>query len=172
MNVVLHSPLTAQGGFAMVNTATEKQEIRVCVRHMIRRDMLEIFAIESQSFEFPWSEHDFLNCLSQRNVDAKVAEHNDRVVGFMIYELNKTHIQILNFVVFPRRKGIGSQMMAKLIGKLSSQRRNRITLEVRETNLPAQLFFKAMDFRAVSILRDHYADTQEDAYLMRYRYRP
>jgi ribosomal-protein-alanine N-acetyltransferase len=103
-----------------------------------------------------------------------VAEHDDHVVGFMIYELNKTRIQVLNFAVADRsrRRGVGTQMMAKLIGKLSSQRRSRITLEVRETNLPAQLFFRTSGFRAVSVLREYYADTPEDAYLMQYRYRP
>ena len=43
-------------------------------------------------------------------------------------------------------------------------------LEVRETNLPAQLFFRAHGFRAVSVLRDFYEDTAEDAYLMQYRH--
>ena len=152
----------------------QKQEVRVHIRWMIRRDMPEILAIESQSFEFPWSEEDFINCLRQRNCIGMVAEHDDHVVGFMIYELNKTRIQVLNFAVAEarRRRGVGTQMMAKLIGKLSSQRRCRITLEVRETNLPAQLFFRASGFRAVSVLREYYADTPEDAYLMQYRYRP
>ena len=44
-------------------------------------------------------------------------------------------------------------------------------LEVRETNLDAQLFFKQIGFRAVSVLRDFYDDSDEDAYLMQYRYR-
>ena len=103
-----------------------------------------------------------------------VAEHDDRVVGFMIYELHKTRIHVLNFAVARdhRRLGVGSQMIAKLIGKLSSQRRSRIVLEVRERNLPAQLFFRANGFRAVSVLRSFYEDTPEDAYLMQYRYRP
>lgn len=158
----------------MVNTVTEKQEIRVSVRYMIRRDWPEVLAIESQSFEFPWSEQDFQNCLCQRNVDERVAEHNDLVVGFMIYEFNKTRIQVLNFAVGggSRRRGVGTQMMQKLIDKLSSQGRNRILVEVRETNVTAQLFFKAMGFRAISILRGRYKDTTEDAYLMQYRYRP
>jgi ribosomal-protein-alanine N-acetyltransferase len=42
---------------------------------------------------------------------------------------------------------------------------------VRETNLSAQLFFRSLGFRAVSVLRDFYEDTTEDAYLMQYRYR-
>lgn len=61
-------------------------------------------------------------------------------------------------------------MMTKLVSKLSPERRTRIMLEVRETNLDAQLFFKDLDFRAVSVLRDFYEDTTEDAYLMQYRY--
>lgn len=57
-------------------------------------------------------------------------------------------------------------MIAKLAGKLSHQRRNRIALLVRETNLPAQFFFKATGFRAVEVIREHFADTGEDAYGM------
>jgi ribosomal-protein-alanine N-acetyltransferase len=39
---------------------------------------------------------------------------------------------------------------------------------VRETNLPAQLFFRSLGFRAISVLKDFYQDTTEDAYLMHY----
>ena len=152
----------------------QQQEVRVHIRWMIRRDMPEVLAIEGESFEFPWSEDDFIRCLRQRNCIGMVAEHEDRVVGFMIYELHKTRIHVLNFAVDEdyRHRGVGSQMIAKLTGKLSSQRRSRIVLEVRETNLPAQLFFRENGFRAVSVLRSYYADTPEDAYLMQYRYRP
>lgn len=151
----------------------QKQEVRVHIRWMIRRDMPEVLAIERESFEFAWSEEDFIRCLRQRNCIGMVAEHDERVVGFMIYELTKSRIQVLNFAVAAayRRRGVGSQMLAKLIGKLSAQRRTRIALEVRETNLPAQLFFRANGFRAVSVLRNFYEDTPEDAYLMHYRYR-
>ena len=150
----------------------QKQEVRVHIRWMIRRDMPEVVRIENDSFEFPWSNEDFVRCLRQRNCIGMVAEHEDRVVGFMIYELHKTRIHVLNFAVAPeyRRRGVGCQMVAKLIAKLSSQRRSRIVLEVRETNLPAQLFFRDNGFRAVSVLKSYYEDTPEDAYLMQYRY--
>ena len=42
----------------------------------------------------------------------------------------------------------------KLIGKLSSHRRSKITLAVRERNLDAQLFFRALDFKAVRVMRN------------------
>jgi [ribosomal protein S18]-alanine N-acetyltransferase len=150
-----------------------KQALKVHIRWMIRRDMPEVLAIEQKSFEFPWCENDFLRCLRQRNCIGMVAEHDDQVVGFMIYELHKARLHVLNLAVGSRfrRLGVGAQMIEKLIGKLSSQRRNRILLEVRETNLAAQLFFRSSGFRAVSVLREFYEDTPEDAYLMQFRYR-
>ncbi|MBC8352477.1 MAG: ribosomal protein S18-alanine N-acetyltransferase [Planctomycetes bacterium] len=141
---------------------------------MIRRDMPEVLDIEGQGFEFPWSEEDFIRCLRQRNCIGMVAEFEEQVVGFMIYELHKTRLHVLNFAVNPnfRRRAVGQAMMGKLVSKLSHQRRNRILLEVRETNLAAQLFFRNIGFRAVSVLRDFYDDTTEDAYLMQYTYQP
>ena len=151
----------------------QKQEVRVHIRWMIRRDMPEVLEIENQSFEFPWSGDDFVRCLRQRNCIGMVAEHEDRVVGFMIYELLKSRIHVLNFAVHGQfqHRGVGSQMLAKLIAKLSLQRRSRIVLEVRETNLAAQLFFRENGFRAVSVLHAYYNDTPEDAYLMQFRCR-
>jgi [ribosomal protein S18]-alanine N-acetyltransferase len=154
--------------------AAESSKSCVHIRWMIRRDMPAVLAIEDASFEFPWSEEEFIRCLRQRNCIGMVAEQNDEVVGFMIYELHKNRLHLLNFSVNPeaRRSGVGSAMMEKLASKLSTDRRNRIMLEVRETNLEAQLFFKNFGFKAISVLRDFYEDTTEDAYLMQYRYRP
>ena len=151
---------------------TEKEQVRVHIRWMIRRDMPEVLQAEQASFEFPWTEEDFLRCLRQRNCIGMVAEQGERVVGFMIYELHKAKLHILNFAVHPawRRFGIGAQMVSKLISKLSSHRRTRITLEVRETNLTAQLFFRSQAFRAVRVLRSYYEDSGEDAFLMLYSF--
>ena len=149
----------------------EKEQVRVHIRWMIRRDMPEVLQTEQESFDYSWTEEDFLRCLRQRNCIGMVAEQGEKVVGFMIYELHKTKLHILNFAVHPacRRAGVGAQMVAKLISKLSSHRRTRITLEVRETNLPAQLFFRAQGFLAVRVLRAYYEDSGEDAFLMQYR---
>ncbi len=154
-------------------SAKAQSKIEVHIRWMIRRDMPEVLEIEKSSFEFPWSEEDFIRCLRQRNCIGMVAEFDERVVGFMIYELHKNQLHVLNFAVRPdaRRRGVGMQMVNKLVGKLSQQRRNRVVLEIRETNLAAQLFFRNADFRAVSVLRDYYDDTTEDAYVMQYRFR-
>lgn len=155
-------------------TVMHGDQIAVHVRWMIRRDMPEVLAIEQQAFEFPWSEEDFTNCLRQRNCIGMVAEIADSVVAFMIYELHRTRLHVLNLAVARahRRLGIGTRMMEKLVGKLTPERRNRVALEVRETNLPAQLFFRSLGFRATSVIKDFYQDTTEDAYLMHYLLQP
>lgn len=146
----------------------------VQIRWMIRRDMPEVLEIERQSFEFSWTEEDFLCCLRQRNCIGMVAERQERIGGFMIYELLKSQLHVLNFAVAPwaRRQGVGTQMIEKLVNKLSQQRRQEITLEVRETNLPAQLFFRKQGLQAHGVLRGHYEDSEEDAYVMRYQLYP
>jgi ribosomal-protein-alanine N-acetyltransferase len=133
--------------------------------------MPEVLQIEQTSFDFSWTEEDFLRCLRQRNCIGMVAEQGEKVVGFMIYELHKTKLHILNFAIQPafRRLGVGVQMVTKLVSKLSSHRRTKITLEIRETNLAAQLFFRSQGFRAVRVLRAYYEDSGEDAYLLQYR---
>jgi len=147
--------------------------LRTQIRWLIRRDMAEVLEIERSSFEFPWTEEEFLCCLRQRNCIGTVAELDHQIVGFMIYELHQSMLRILNFAVAPkmRRHGVGQQMVQRLVDKLSQQRRREIVLEVRETNLSAQLFFANSNFQALSVLRNHYDDTMEDAYYMRYSLR-
>ena len=148
-----------------------RDRLRVHIRWMIRRDMPEVLRAEHESFDYSWTEEDFLRCLRQRNCIGMVAEHDDRVLGFMIYELHKSKLHVLNFAVAPdhRRNGIGTQMVMKLVGKLSSHRRTKITLAVRESNLPAQIFFRGQAFKATRVLRSYYDDSGEDAYLMQFR---
>lgn len=153
-------------------SSIESDQSCVHIRWMIRRDMASVLAIEGQSFEFPWTEDEFIRCLRQRDCIGMVAERNEEVAGFMIYELHKTRIHILSFAIHPefRRQSVGTAMVEKLVSKLAYQRRNRIVLEVRETNLPAQLFFRQLGFRATGVLKSFYEDTPEDAFLMQFRY--
>lgn len=146
--------------------------MEVQIRWLIRRDMPEVLAIEKLCFDFPWVDEDFMCCLRQRNCIGMVATDSDNTIsGFMVYELHKNRLHILNFAVHPewRRSGVGRQMIDRLKDKIHQQRRREILTEVRETNLVAQQFFREMRFRAITVLRDHYEDTDEDAYIMRFR---
>lgn len=154
----------------MSTVPTPDTQVRVHIRWMIRRDMPEVLGIEQASFQPAWREEEFLRVLRQRNCIGMIAELDERVVGFMIYELHKHKLQILNFAVHPefRRAGVGSRMIAKLVGKLSPQRRSKILLYVRETNLSAQLFYRSRGFKAIEVAREYYEDSGEDAFVMNY----
>lgn len=152
----------------------KRKPVRVHIRWMIKRDMPEVLDIENQSFEFPWTSDDFMRCLRQRNCIGMVAEDKDEdIVGFMVYELHRHKLHVLNLAVHPkhRMRSIGRQLTEKLVSKLSLQRRTKVMTEVRERNLDAQLFFRACGFRVEPgrIIRRFYKDTDEDAYVFQYR---
>lgn len=145
--------------------------MNVHIRWMIGRDMPEVLDIENHASESPWSEDDFSTALRQLNIIGTVAEYDYQVVGFVVYELHKSRLQLINVAVHQdlQRQGIGRQIVEHIKNKPAVARRSLVMLDVRETNLTAQRFFRAMGFKAVSILRDFYRDTTEDAYLMQCR---
>ena len=152
-------------------TVTKKPRTDVSIRWMIRRDMADILRIENEGFRRPWTEEDFRSCLRRKDCIGMVAEHDHEVVGFVIYELHPSKINVLSVAVASesRRRQVGTQIVQKLIGKLSQRRRNEIILGVPETNLSAQLFWRAQGFEAVSVARGAYDGTGEDVYVMCYR---
>src|SRR5881227_1489491 len=101
----------------------QKDKVRVHIRWMIRRDMPEVLTTELASFEYAWTEDDFLKCLRQRNCIGMVVEVDnlpgEPLAGFMIYGLEKRALEIINIAVHPnlRRRGVGAEMVAKLKSK-------------------------------------------------------
>jgi ribosomal-protein-alanine N-acetyltransferase len=141
------------------------------IRCMVRADLAEVLDIESRCYpEFPWDEDTFLSALCRRNCIGMVAENQGRIAGFMVYELHKARLRLLNFAVDPayQRNRVGTQLIGRLKEKLKAQGRREVVLEVRERNLPAQLFWKAQGFMAVCCLHCRYEETDEDSIWMRY----
>ena len=147
------------------------KEIQVHVRWMVRRDFAEVLAIEEMCFEFPWTEQEFRQCLQQPNCLGIVAEYEGRIVGFIVYETPKNRIFVTNIAVEPefQRHGIARQMIQKLVTKMIYQQRHKIAIEIRETNLSALLCFRALGFKAATILKNFYENQSEDAYVLQYR---
>lgn len=140
------------------------------LRWMITKDLDSVVEIDSHQ-DLAWCRQDFIELLRKKSIIAMVAElPGEKVVGFMVYELLNTRINLLRVGVTPehRRKGIGTELIAKLTGKLSHNKRRKIAVEVRETNLPFQLFLRSLGFLAVEVLRSYYDDTGEDAYVFHY----
>ena len=147
------------------------EEIHVQVRWMVRRDFAPVLAIEETCFEFPWTEQEFRQCLQQPNCLGMVAEHEGRIVGFVIYETPKNRIFVTNIAVDPefQRHGIARQMVQKLVSKMIYQQRHKIAIGIRETNLPALLCFRSLGFRASTMLKNFYENQSEDTYILQYR---
>ena len=141
------------------------------VRWLIRRDMDEVMKIEKRSFDHPWTEEEFMMHIRERNTIGAVIEDNTQIIGYMVYELHKGKLNLLNLAVKPieRRSGYGRQMVQRLIDKLEQQRRTTIECTISDNNLNAQLFLQSCGFKACRVIKD--AWNGSDAYLFRYRMR-
>ena len=150
-----------------------KQTLKlVRVRWMVKEDLDAVFRIENESFEYPWQPEDFVRVLLRKGDLAMVAEIGRQVAGFIVYEVGRAKIHVLNLAVSAdhRRRGVGRAMVDRLKENLVPQGRSRITLEIGERNLDGQLFFREQGFVAEVVLRGWYEEWRdEDAYGMIWR---
>lgn len=151
---------------------TRSTSVATRIRPIEQRDMPQVYGIEAANFPYPWSDLDFVRCLRQRNCSGMVAERGGKVVGFMVYEFHCKRMHLLNLAVHAacHRQGVGSSLIRDLHSHLGNRRKS-LMLECRETNVDAQMFFRAMGFKAIALLKDFYDDRpDEDAYLFRLRH--
>ena len=131
------------------------------VRFATARDIQQMLEIELLSFDRPWNRLDFMVVMRQKDVMAVTAELCDTVVAYAVVEKRARHTKIWNLAVAPhlRRRGLGRTVVEKL--KASVGRLSPLRALICERNLPAQLFFKAVGFRAVGISHDEFVDGQD-----------
>jgi ribosomal-protein-alanine N-acetyltransferase len=100
-----------------------------------------------------------------------VVERESRIIGYMVYVLFKKRICLLKMAVHTnyRRFGVGTKMINKIVKKLSSYRRKGIIIDVRESNLEAQIFLRSLSFKALCVKRNFYSDNGEDSYFFEYK---
>lgn len=154
-----------------------QQGIEFSIRWAIRKDLSQFLEIENHSFQHPWTEEDFLHNLRKRNVIAMaaVAETStqvDTVLGFVLYELKKTSLDILNLAVHKdhRRHHVGTGILNRMKDKLHIQRRQHIYVRLSEYNDVGHVFLRSQGFKALRVLRDYYEfiTPAQDAYLFGY----
>jgi ribosomal protein S18 acetylase RimI-like enzyme len=83
-----------------------------------------------------------------------VVEVEGKVVGFIFYEIDASSIEIDSLLVDPsfRRRGIGTELLSKLIAKLNKKRRE-IRFKVSEYDLPSHLLLKKCGFKAIEVIK-------------------
>lgn len=96
----------------------------------------------------------------------KVLRVDGKVEGYIFYRLERGLVFIDEIAVRTSRQGYGRRLVRHLLGSLGRLRRKLVAVQVPETNLPAQLFFRSMGFkwfRTVKRKRD-----REPVYAMKY----
>lgn len=163
----------------MESVSEKDRRIKINLTWLIRKYIPKVVAIEEDGFLDPWTLDDFIKNLQKRNCIGMVAENynnSDQILGYMVYKLYAKRIDLVNLAVSPDywRRKVGTQMIDKLICKLSKERRNRIKLNISEKNLRGQLFFRSCGFKMRDILHNHFENfldgSFEDGYTMEYRY--
>ena len=100
---------------------------------------------------------------------ALVAEVSGVVAGFAIASLIPPQAELETIAVSQpfQRRGAGSLLLSTLLLVLKSRHIAEITLEVRASNLAARAFYRAHSFLDASRRTAYYADSGEDAIIMR-----
>lgn len=154
-----------------------KAVLPVKIRWMIEADMDEVNAMEKAAFDDAWTPAEMRRSLKNRNVIGMVAEApaSPGLVGFMVYELEKTTINLLTLAVRRDclRQGVGAAMLDKLKSKLSLCRRTALEAILCEVNLSGQQFMRSQGLVCDKVLRGYYDKEHYpglDAYRFRYHH--
>lgn len=136
---------------------------------MNKTDLPAVLRIERASeTEDVWTSNDFVRHLGKRTLGAVVAvDDAGDVLGYLAFHVQAKVTKIANVTVAKdhRRKGVGSTLVLRLAHVKGRRSRPRLTATVRESNLGAQLFFRALSFRCDGIVPNAYDSPKEPGYL-------
>ena len=139
-------------------------------RAMTPFDVAGVGAVERSSYQFPWSEGIFRDCLRVGYL-CRVAECDGEVVGYGIVAMGAGEAHILNICVCGpmRGRGIGRQMLMLLIERSHQAGMQDVFLEVRPSNMHAIALYQSVGFVEVGRRRGYYqaVDGREDALVLK-----
>lgn len=92
--------------------------------------------------------------------------NHDLVLGMAVYGLADHAYRILILAVLPecRRQKIATALIGNILHSMARSNRSRTETYVRDSSLAAQLFFRAVGFRATSIKSGMFEDPDEDGF--------
>jgi ribosomal-protein-alanine N-acetyltransferase len=143
--------------------------VEYIIRPITSADIDAVWDIEKMCFSVPWSRQSFvLEVEKNRCARYVVAEHSGAVVGYGGMWLIVDEAHITNIAVHPlfRRKGIGEAILKALVTEAHRMGIDRMTLEVRASNIAAQSLYKKLGFVEVGVRKGYYSDNNEDAIIM------
>jgi ribosomal-protein-alanine N-acetyltransferase len=140
------------------------------MRAMRDADIAEVVAIERFSYQFPWSEGIFRDCL-RVGYTCRVATLDRQVAGYGVMSVGAGEAHILNLCVGEayRCRGLGRRLLTLLVERAAAAGMKEAFLEVRPTNTAAIRLYLAHGFEQVGTRRGYYQAVggREDAAVLR-----
>jgi ribosomal-protein-alanine N-acetyltransferase len=142
------------------------------VRVLRDADVAEVIDIERASYQFPWTEGIFHDCLRVSYL-CRVAVQGQRIVGYAVMSMGAGEAHILNLCVREdaRRAGVGRQLIRYLLDQAEGAGMLEAFLEVRPSNAIAMRLYQSLGFEQVGSRRGYYQAVggREDAAVLRLR---
>lgn len=137
-------------------------------RFHAERDIVQISHLENVIFSTPWSEKALNEFIKYETNKILVASKDGLVTGYITYSTVLDEVQIANIAVHPdfRKMGIGQKLLDVLLEISQKEDAAIITLEVRESNIPAVSLYKKCGYEVVGVRKNYYTNPTENAILM------
>jgi len=123
---------------------------------MRQADVGAVAELEQYTYDFPWNEGIFRDCLLAGYLNV-VLDCGGEVVGYGIMSVAAGEAHLLNICVAEslRRQGIGRNLLQYLLRRARTLRAQRMFLEVRPSNEVAIAMYRAFGFEVLGV-REHY----------------
>lgn len=140
----------------------------VIIRGMRYDDLDQITEIEKICFSLPWSKNSFEQELKNELAYYQCAEEDGKIMGYMGMWRIIDECHITNVAVLPeyRNRGIASMLINKMVEICKCSEIQNMTLEVRQSNLPAINLYEKFGFISVGKRPRYYMKPMEDAIIM------
>lgn len=136
------------------------------IRKMTREDIVSVVEVDSSAFSDGWKETAFREEIEKDYSHYFVCETDGKIAGYAgiwcIYETAEL-IRIATAPDFQHR-GIAKMLMQKILSCAKDCGCERMMLEVRKSNTPAQELYKKFGFNEISVRKGYY--NGEDALIL------
>lgn len=141
----------------------------VIIEPMNREHLAQVLAIERSSYPDPWSQNAFLKEMDSSGISVTIVARRETVVlGYIVawIVVDEVHIGNVAIALEFRRQGLGRRMMTWLLDRAIERGCTFSTLEVRLSNIAAQMLYATLGFQPVSRRKGYYTHPVEDAIVM------